>query len=192
MSQAKAFMESRTTMTSDQLTTELKELNESGVMELDASTARANETSWKDATLLFSLPRKGFVAAPLLIDISLVVYLLMLFNGVHFMEPSVEHLVAWGGNLRYSTLDGELWRLLTCCFVHIGIVHLLLNMYALLMIGVQLEPILGSVRVLVLAVINGVVASMTSLWWHENTVSAGASGAMLDCTVFSLPCFSPT
>lgn len=173
----KAFKESRATMTSDLLTTELKELNESGVMELDASTARANETSWKDAALLF-VPRKGFSATPLLVDISLVVYLLMLFNGVHFMEPSVEHLVAWGGNLRASTLDGELWRLLTCCFVHIGIVHLLLNMYALLMIGVQLEPILGSVRVLVLYVVTGIVASMTSLWWHENTVSAGASGAI--------------
>lgn len=172
-----AFTEARTNTSADQLAAQLKELNESGVMELDASTARANETSWKDAALLF-VPRKGFLATPLLVDISLVVYLLMLFNEVHFMEPSVEHLVAWGGNLRATTLDGELWRLLTCCFVHIGIVHLLLNMYALLMIGVQLEPILGSVRVLVLYVVTGIVASMTSLWWHENTVSAGASGAI--------------
>lgn len=172
-----AFEHSRSTTSPELLTSELKELNESGVMELDASTARSNETSWKDF-LLFFLPRKGFMATPILMDISLVVYLLMLFNGVHFMEPTVEDLLNWGGNLRAQTLGGEPWRLLTCCFVHIGLIHLLFNMYALLMIGIQLEPLLGSARLLALYVITGVVASMASSWWHENTVSAGASGAI--------------
>jgi rhomboid protease GluP len=51
-------------------------------------------------------------------------------------------------------------------------------MYALLMVGLQLEPLLGSTRVIALYVITGIFASVASLWWHDNTVSAGASGAI--------------
>lgn len=76
------------------------------------------------------------------------------------------------------TLAGEWWRLLTCCFEHIGLMHLLLNMYALAMVGVYLEPLLGRGRMLVLYGVTGVCASLASLWWHENIISAGASGAI--------------
>ena len=172
-----AFADARVNITPDQMSSELKELEESGVMQLDASTADANEFKWRDVGVLF-IPRRGSWATPLLIDTSIVVYVLMVISGVHFMEPTVDQLIGWGGNLRAITLAGEQWRLLTCGFVHIGIVHLLFNMYALAMIGVQLEPLLGSTRTALLYVITGVAASMTSLWWHDNTVSAGASGAI--------------
>src|SRR5262249_234498 len=39
----------------------------------------------------------------------------------------------------------EWWRLLTCCFVHIGFLHLLLNMYSLYAVGPLLESMWGSV-----------------------------------------------
>ncbi len=172
-----AFGEARVSTTQAVLAADLKELEESGVMTQDASTAKSNEFHWKDIGRVF-IPRKDFFATPLLIDISVVVYVLMVVSGVHFMEPTGEDLVAWGGNWRGVTLAGEWWRLLSCCFVHIGIVHLLFNMYALLMVGVHLEPLLGRVRVLALYVITGVFASVASLWWHDNTVSAGASGAI--------------
>lgn len=172
-----AFGDARANTSPELMASELKELEESGVMDLDASTVNANEFKWKDIALFF-LPRQGFMATPILIDISLIVYVLMVVTGVHFMEPTVDDLLKWGGNLRYYTLGGEPWRLLTCCFVHIGIVHLLFNMYALFTIGIQLEPLLGSARIFALYVITALVASMSSLWWHANTVSAGASGAI--------------
>ena len=51
-------------------------------------------------------------------------------------------------------------------------------MYALFYIGALLEPHLGKVRFLAAYLITGVTASMTSVYWHELTVSAGASGAI--------------
>ena len=35
---------------------------------------------------------------------------------------------------------GEWWRLVTAGFLHFGIIHLLLNLYALLFVGASLEP----------------------------------------------------
>ncbi|MBI3521265.1 MAG: rhomboid family intramembrane serine protease [Bacteroidetes bacterium] len=69
-------------------------------------------------------------------------------------------------------------RLITNCFLHIGIIHLLMNMYALLYIGVLLEPLLGRTRFLSAYLLTGITASMASLWWHDLTISAGASGAI--------------
>jgi rhomboid protease GluP len=51
-------------------------------------------------------------------------------------------------------------------------------MYALWYIGLQLEPVLGRWPFLVAYLLAGVVASTNSLWWHELTASAGASGAI--------------
>lgn len=174
---ATTYATSRATISAEYMAAQLKELEESGVMQQDASTAHANEFSWKDIGTFF-IPRAGFWATPLLIDLSVLVYILMVIAGAGPIDPSGEDLVAWGANFRPLTVAGDWWRLLTCCFVHIGILHLLFNMYALAMAGVHLEPLLGRWRVIALYVITGVAASVASLWWHENTISAGASGAI--------------
>jgi len=102
----------------------------------------------------------------------------MLISGVHILLPENQDLLNWGANFRPMTLEGQWWRLFTACFLHIGILHLLLNMYALLYIGLLLEPYLGKTRFLAAYLISGIAASMTSLWWHDLTISAGASGAI--------------
>jgi rhomboid protease GluP len=51
-------------------------------------------------------------------------------------------------------------------------------MYALLYIGLLLEPQLGRLRFLSAYLLTGIVASLTSLYWHPNVLSAGASGAI--------------
>lgn len=124
------------------------------------------------------IPSKEFFITPLIIDINIVLFLLMVLTGVNIMLPDTESLLSWGANFRPSTLGGQWWRLLSCCFLHIGVVHLLLNMYALLYIGVMLEPILGRTRYLAAYLLTGIGASVVSLWWHDLTVSAGASGAI--------------
>jgi rhomboid protease GluP len=102
----------------------------------------------------------------------------MLISGVHILLPENQDLLNWGANFRPMTLEGQWWRLFTACFLHIGILHLLLNMYALLYVGLLLEPYLGKTRFLAAYLISGIAASMTSLWWHDFTISAGASGAI--------------
>lgn len=74
---------------------------------------------------------------------------------------------------------GEWWRLLTSGFLHIGVVHLLMNMIALWVIGRDLEMLLGRVRfiaVYVLALLGGSAAIF--LMGEEAAPVAGASGAV--------------
>ena len=102
----------------------------------------------------------------------------MVLFGVDFIAPTTDDLILWGANFRPITLEGAWWRLLTNCFLHIGLFHLLMNMYALMYIGILLEPHLGKFKFLSAYILAGFVASVTSLWWHDLTVSAGASGAI--------------
>ena len=130
------------------------------------------------AFLSLFIPRPGFFITPIIIDINIAIFILMVLCGVNPLLPETHSLIQWGGNIRYLTLDHEWWRIITCCFLHIGIFHLLLNMYALLYIGILLEPQLGRGRFLSAYLFTGIMASLASLYWHPNTLSAGASGAI--------------
>ena len=114
-----------------------------------------------------------------IIVINVLVFIAMVASGVSFMSPTGEDIVNWGGNFSPYTTSGDWWRLITCVFVHIGIIHLLFNMYAFYTIGAYLEPMLGKVKYIVAYLCTGVFASLVSLWWHKTPVaSAGASGAI--------------
>ena len=63
----------------------------------------------------------------------------MICNGVDFLAPDGESMLNWGANFKPLTLGGEEYRLFTNIFIHFGILHLLLNMYALIYIGVLLQ-----------------------------------------------------
>lgn len=131
-----------------------------------------------ESLLSIFIPTQGYFITPIILDLNILVFVLMAIGGVNIMLPDTESLLAWGANFRPSTLDGQWWRLLTSCFVHIGIFHLLLNMYALLYIGLMLEPQLGRTRFLSAYLLSGIGGSAASLYWHDLTVSAGASGAI--------------
>jgi len=137
-------------------------------------------TTAEQITGFFSIfmPKKGFFVTPLLLDINILLFILMAISGVNIILPDNESLIKWGANFRPITLEGEWWRLLTSCFLHIGVIHLLMNMYALLYIGVLLEPLLGKTRFISAYLLAGIAASTASLWWHDLTISAGASGAI--------------
>lgn len=131
----------------------------------------------KDFFSIFK-PTKGFFITPILLDLNILIFILMVINGANIMQPDNESLLNWGANFRPMTLEGGWWRLITNCFLHIGIFHLLMNMYALLYIGVLLEPHLGRTRFISAYLLTGITASLASLWWHDLTISAGASGAI--------------
>jgi membrane associated rhomboid family serine protease len=73
---------------------------------------------------------------------------------------------------------GEWWRLLTTCFLHMGVLHLLLNMYFLYVVGPLLERMLGPGRFLLLYAAAGVTGSCAAMLFAPNTVPIGASGAL--------------
>ena len=107
-----------------------------------------------------------------------LVFLLMLINGVSIIEPTVADIAKWGGNFKPYTTGGDWWRLITAMFVHVGIIHIAFNMYALFYVGMYLEPMLGKCRYAVAYLCTGVFASIASIWWSKDIVSAGASGAI--------------
>jgi rhomboid protease GluP len=113
-----------------------------------------------------------------LICANVLVFVAMAISGVNLFEPRTESLLKWGAIFRPAILEGEWWRLITCCFIHVGIFHLLVNMYALLYIGIMLEPLLGRVKFLVAYLLTGILASLASVTWNAYTVGAGASGAI--------------
>ena len=123
-------------------------------------------------------PSEGYYITPILINLNILVFIAMIISGVSIMSPESEQLLNWGANFKPVTLNGQWWRLLSCCFIHIGALHLLMNMYALMYIGLLLEPLLGKARFFSAYIVTGIAASLTSLLWNDLTISAGASGAI--------------
>ena len=126
----------------------------------------------------FFIPQQHYFITPVLILLNFLVFLLMIFTGYNPFVPDMGFLVSWGANFRPVTADGEWWRLITCVFLHINVIHLGFNMLALAYVGVYLEPILGRVRFVVAYLLTGFSASILSFWWNDFTVSIGASGAV--------------
>jgi rhomboid protease GluP len=113
-----------------------------------------------------------------LVGINVAVFAGMVLSGISLFEPAPQQLVQWGANFGPRTVGGEWWRLLTCAFVHIGIIHIAFNMWCLWDLGALAEALYGHWTFAGVYLISGVGASLTSLAWHANRTSAGASGAI--------------
>lgn len=74
--------------------------------------------------------------------------------------------------------DGQYYRLLTGAFLHANIFHLLCNMYALYILGVQLESFIGKFKYLCVYLFSALTASLMSMVFLGSGVSIGASGAI--------------
>ena len=128
---------------------------------------------------VMNLSKSNLYATYGIMVINVIVFIAMAASGISILQPTGLDVIRWGANFSPLTLSGDWWRLISCVFVHIGIVHILFNMYALYMVGVYLEPMLGKAKYVVAYLCTGVFASLTSLWWHKTPIaSAGASGAI--------------
>jgi rhomboid protease GluP len=108
-----------------------------------------------------------------------VVFVAMFICGVSVRSPTVPQLIAWGAIFGPSVVfDHDVWRLFTAMFVHIGFMHILLNVSCLVAAGPLVERFFGHVGFAALYVIAGIGGSVASLWAHPTSVGAGASGAI--------------
>lgn len=136
-------------------------------------------------------PAEELPVAKALLTLNMVVFGLQLLSAWR-AEPSFSTLLDAGGvldALRSGAMVSvpalvalEPWRLLSACFVHFGLLHVGMNMLGLLHLCRLLEPALGSVRLLLVYVVSGVVGFAASLayyaWLHQPSPTAGASGAV--------------
>ncbi|MCE9525216.1 MAG: rhomboid family intramembrane serine protease [Planctomycetales bacterium] len=126
------------------------------------------------------LPAPAYVyVTPVLIGINAVVFVLMVVFGVSPTSPTTADLLRWGADYGPMTLlDGEWWRLLTSMFIHIGIIHIGMNMWVLYAAGPLVERMVGNVGFLLMYIVAGLCGGLASLCWNPVIVSAGASGAI--------------
>ncbi len=129
-----------------------------------------------------SQPRRVSLALPLnrpvvtwvLLGIILVVFALETLVGG---STNSEVLVRLGAKVNPLIAQGEYWRLFSAMFLHIGIMHLAFNGYALVVIGTELERLLGWRRFLAIYILSGLFGGLAS-YAFSDSLSAGASGAI--------------
>jgi membrane associated rhomboid family serine protease len=116
------------------------------------------------------------LVTPALVALNVTIFVLMIFGAGALNDPAT--LVGWGGNFGPRTANGEWWRLVTSMFVHAGILHLLINVVALIQVGLILERLLGQLTFAAMYFAAGVFAGLVNLSTHPIAVSVGASGAI--------------
>ena len=116
----------------------------------------------------------------LLIAANVLTFVVMGLLGAGWVEVTDLTLyMKYGANNGGATTDGEWWRLFTSMFLHYGVVHLALNMWALFQAGMILEKLQGRSLYLLVYLGAGLTGSLTTLLWHGDKMwSAGASGAV--------------
>lgn len=97
---------------------------------------------------------------------------------VAMLLPGGQEIVALGANYGPATIGGEWWRLLTCVFIHGGLLHIAFNMWCLWDLGRLAESVYGHWTFAVVYLITGLAASLASLFWNPVVLSVGASGAI--------------
>src|SRR5258708_4537520 len=110
--------------------------------------------------------------------INIAVFVGMALAGVSITDPTTQELLRWGANSARLTLAGDWWRLVTSMFLHIGIIHIALNMWCLWSLGALCESLYGPWTFAAVYLISGVSGSLASIYYHPYGVSAGASGAI--------------
>ena len=86
-------------------------------------------------------------------------------------------LVNLGANYAPYVTRGDYWRLFTANFLHIGLLHLAFNLYALYIVGTEVEMFYGPWRFLVIYLLSGVSGAIASYAFTYG-LSAGASTAV--------------
>ena len=115
-------------------------------------------------------------------------FVMQIVTGVDANNPSTEALVKWGANALPLTMMDDPWRLASSAFLHIGLMHLLFNGFAMYFFGQIAEPMFGSAKFLALFLLAAIGGNLLNNYvtWHsildgtgQPGLSAGASGGIM-------------
>ena len=149
--------------------TDFKEQGLELFMKLTTDIGKKNDLDAKMAEDVFT--KKNPIITKILIFINLVMFLLSFILGDNLM-------VGLFANYGPAVEAGQIYRLFTSVFLHISFFHFLFNMYALYIIGPQIENFFGKWRYLIIYLGSGLVGNLLSIAFNLGTFSLGASGAI--------------
>lgn len=109
-----------------------------------------------------------------IVGVNVAVFLVMLLTG----RPTHPQTLFDFGALISPLPRNQWWRIFTSMFVHIGMLHLLFNMFALTLFGRAIEERYGKLRALALYLASGVLGAGASLAFSGPGLRAGASGGV--------------
>jgi rhomboid protease GluP len=145
---------------------------------MDETVARADTQPEQAFEQLLRVATPYVYVTPLIIAANIVVFAVMIALGVQVLGGRAEDYLRFGANFAPLTTGGEWWRLFTCTFIHFGIVHLAFNMWALWDSGRLVERLFGNAWFVALYVFAGICGSSASMFWNQEVISGGASGAV--------------
>lgn len=138
-------------------------------MKLTNEIGKKNEEDAKKAEDVFT--KKSPVITKLFIAINIAVYILTLIYGKDYF---INNFSNYGPFVK----NGDIYRLLTAGFLHVSVIHLLCNMYALYVIGPQIESYFGKTKYLIIYLGSLITGNLLSIMFNPGTPSIGASGAI--------------
>lgn len=162
--------------------TKLDMVSEQGLELFMKLTEEINQKNKEDATKadeIFS-KKKPVVTYALIIS-NIIMFIASIIVGGSVFDMSPNTLYNMGGLVSYDQMNNnpfELYRLITSMFLHAGIIHLAFNMYALYVLGPQLESFFGKFKYILIYFISGIIGGLVSMIFQGSAVSVGASGAI--------------
>lgn len=144
----------------------------SNVIDMFKMTEELNDKTVKDDKKMSKLFKNGIpFMTYTLIFVNVLIFILMLSPGIY------NYFINLFANYYANVQKGEVYRLITCMFLHGNSIHLFFNMYALYIIGPEIERYYGSFKFLVIYLLSGVIGSLFSAVLITSP-SIGASGAI--------------
>ena len=149
------------------------EFSEDGFQLFMKITADINKKNKEDAVKVDEIFKRKTPYFTLgLISINVIIFIIMYM--MDYSTLFIERFSVWG----YGIIkEFQVYRLITGTFLHADIAHLLFNMYALYILGSQMEGFLGRFKFLAVYFFSALVGSLFSIIFN-NIASIGASGAI--------------
>lgn len=146
-------------------------------------TEEINKKNKEDATKAEEVfGRKRPIITYALIISNIIMFLMLLIAGGSLFDMDPNLLYEFGGLVNYKSMNEnplELYRLITSMFLHADLVHITFNLYALYILGPQLESFFGRTKYILIYIGSGLIGGLASMaFMGNNSVSIGASGAI--------------
>lgn len=128
-----------------------------------------------------SIEDKPFITIGI-IAINVIMYAVTAYLSFAYASGSIfnsdtDVLILLGAKVNELIASGQYYRLISCMFLHGGLVHLGVNMYSLHAIGPMVEKVYGRAKYIIIYLFAGICASIFS-YLFSTSVSIGASGAI--------------